>query len=228
MRILLVEDDIMIAEAMQQSLIDASYAIDWVNNGQSALDSLATHNYDCVLLDLGLPGLDGLVVLAKIREKYNLAVIVITARDTLKSRIEGLDSGADDYVIKPFDMSELLARMRAVIRRRSGSSVPTLESSQLILNPATNEVSFTVPYADKMNLQLSTSMLLSNREFSLLRALLIRPGAILSKADLEEKIYGWGNEVESNAIEYLIYSLRKKLGATTIKNIRGVGWMVLK
>lgn len=228
MRILLVEDDIMIGEAMQQSLIDASYAIDWVNNGQSALDSLATHNYDCVLLDLGLPGLDGLVVLAKIREKYNLAVIVITARDTLKSRIEGLDSGADDYVIKPFDMSELLARMRAVIRRRSGNSVPTLESSQLILNPATNEVSLSIPYAEKMNLQSSTNMLLSNREFSLLRALLIRPGAILSKADLEEKIYGWGNEVESNAIEYLIYSLRKKLGAAIIKNIRGVGWMVLK
>ncbi|PKG56026.1 DNA-binding response regulator [Shewanella sp. Choline-02u-19] len=227
MRILLVEDDIMIGEAMQQSLIDASYAIDWVNNGQSALDSLATHNYDCVLLDLGLPGLDGLVVLAKIREKYNLAVIVITARDTLKSRIDGLDSGADDYVIKPFDMSELLARMRAVIRRRSGNSVPTLESSQLILNPATNEVSFTQTYADKMDLQ-STSILLSNREFSLLRALLMRPGAILSKADLEEKIYGWGNEVESNAIEYLIHSLRKKLGAITIKNIRGVGWMVLK
>lgn len=227
MRILLVEDDIMIGEAMQQSLIDASYAIDWVNNGQSALDSLATHNYDCVLLDLGLPGLDGLVVLAKIREKYNLAVIVITARDTLKSRIDGLDSGADDYVIKPFDMSELLARMRAVIRRRSGNSVPTLESSQLILNPATNEVSFTQTYADKMDLQ-STSILLSNREFSLLRALLMRPGAILSKADLEEKIYGWGNEVESNAIEYLIHSLRKKLGAIAIKNIRGVGWMVLK
>jgi two-component system OmpR family response regulator len=226
-RILLVEDDIMIGEAMQQSLIDASYAIDWVNNGQSALDSLATHNYDCVLLDLGLPGLDGLVVLAKIREKYNLAVIVITARDTLKSRIDGLDSGADDYVIKPFDMSELLARMRAVIRRRSGNSVPTLESSQLILNPATNEVSFTQTYADKMDLQ-STSILLSNREFSLLRALLMRPGAILSKADLEEKIYGWGNEVESNAIEYLIHSLRKKLGAIAIKNIRGVGWMVLK
>jgi len=226
-RILLVEDDIMIGEAMQQSLIDASYAIDWVNNGPRALDSLATHNYDCVLLDLGLPGLDCLVVLAKIREKYNLAVIVITARDTLKSRIDGLDSGADDYVIKPFDMSELLARMRAVIRRRSGNSVPTLESSQLILNPATNEVSFTQTYADKMDLQ-STSILLSNREFSLLRALLMRPGAILSKADLEENIYGWGNEVESNAIEYLIHSLRNKLGAITIKNIRGVGWMVLK
>lgn len=219
MRVLLVEDDPMIGEAIQGSLKDASFAADWVKNGQTAMSTLGSQHYDMVLLDLGLPGKDGLEVLRAVREKNNqVPLLIITARDGLDDRIRGLDSGADDYVLKPFEMSELLARMRAVLRRKGGSAAPILSNGVLALDPATREVS----------VHEGAAQLLSNREFALLHALMARPGAILSRADLEDRVYGWGEEVESNAIEYLIHALRKKLGAEQIKNVRGMGWMVSK
>jgi len=219
MRVLLVEDDEMIGEAIQAALKDASYAADWVKNGDTALTTLATQHYDLVLLDLGLPGKDGLQVLTSIRAKDNpVPLLIITARDGLDDRLLGLDGGADDYVLKPFEMAELLARMRAVMRRIGGHATPLLGNGVLSLDPATKEAVVIG----------GATMQLSNREFALLQALLVRPGAILSRSDLEDRIYGWGEEVESNAVEFLIHALRKKLGSDVIKNVRGVGWMVSK
>lgn len=218
MRVLLVEDDRMIGEAVALALRDASYAVDWVRDGQTAFNTLATQAYDLMLLDLGLPKRDGLEVLRGVRDKHNpVPVLVITARDTLDDRIRGLDSGADDYVLKPFEMTELLARMRAVTRRKGGVAGPVLSNGLITLDPATREV----------NLD-GQAIALSGREFSLLMALMVRPGAILSRSDLEDRIYGWNEEVESNAVEFLIHALRKKLGATAIQNVRGMGWMVSK
>ena len=219
MRVLLVEDDPMIGEAIQGALKDATYATDWVKNGQTALTTLGCQRYDLVLLDLGLPGKDGLEVLTSIRAKDNpVPLLIITARDGLDARLRGLDGGADDYVLKPFEMAELLARMRAVLRRKGGSAIPIFTNGVVSLDPATREA-----VANG-----STPVQLSNREFSLLQALLVRPGAILSRSDLEDRLYGWGEEVESNAVEFLIHALRRKLGTEVIKNIRGVGWMVSK
>ena len=219
MRVLLVEDDSMIGAAIQGALKDASYAVDWVKNGPTALNTLDCQHYDLVLLDLGLPGKDGLDVLTSIRAKDNpVPLLIITARDDLADRLRGLDGGADDYVLKPFDMTELLARMRAVLRRKGGSAAPVLSNGVVSLDPATREA----VVKDRASLQLS------NREFALLQALLARPGAILSRSDLEDRIYGWGEEVESNAVEFLIHALRRKLGSEIIKNVRGVGWMVSK
>ena len=217
MRVLLVEDDPMIGEAIKEGLKDASYAVDWVKNGQTALDSLSCQHYDLILLDLGLPGKDGMDVLKSIRLNENpVPLLIITARDELDERIRGLDGGADDYVLKPFEMTELQARMRAVLRRKGGAASPVLSNGVVSLDPVTREAT-----ASK-----SDPVQLSNREFALLQALLLRPGAILSRSDLEDRIYGWGEEVESNAVEFLIHALRRKLGAETIKNVRGVGWMV--
>ncbi|MCG5073760.1 response regulator transcription factor [Paraburkholderia tagetis] len=219
MRVLLVEDDPMIGEAVQAALKDASYAADWVTDGARALTAFATQPYDVVLLDLGLPGRDGLDVLAGIRAKDSaVPLIVVTARDGLDDRLRGLDGGADDYVLKPFEMAELLARIRVAIRRQAGSATPVLGNGVVALDPATREAAV----GNDAPIQLS------NREFSLLRALLVRPGAILSRHELESRIYGWGEEVESNAVEFLIHSLRRKLGSSVIKNVRGVGWMVSK
>lgn len=219
MRVLLVEDDPMIGNAVLAALKDASYAVDWVKNGQTALHTLLGQHYDMVLLDLGLPGKDGLEVLAGIRGKDNpVPLLIITARDGIEDRIRGLDGGADDYVLKPFEMRELLARMRAVIRRKGGTASPELSNGVVSLDPATREA--------RLNDIVPVS--LSKREFSLLQALMVRPGAILSRGELEERIYGWGEEVESNAVEFLIHALRKKLGSKVIKNVRGVGWMVSK
>lgn len=218
MRVLLVEDDRMIGDVVSQSLKDQSYAVDWVRDGQTALDTLATQVYDVVLLDLGLPKKDGMEVLGGIRAKNNsVPVLVITARDTLNDRIRGLDSGADDYILKPFEMAELLARMRAVVRRKGGVAGPVLTNGVIALDPATREVDLN-----------GAAIGLSGREFALLMALMVRPGAILSRSDLEDRIYGWNEEVESNAVEFIIHALRKKLGAEVIKNIRGMGWMVAK
>ena len=218
MRVLLVEDDRMIGETVQDELRGSSYAVDWVRDGKLALTSLTTYVYDAILLDLGLPGADGLDVLRAVRRAQNpVPVIIITARDSVEDRIRGLDEGADDYLIKPFDIAELRARMRAVIRRRSGRAAPVMTNGVLTLDPATREVT---------SGEIATR--LSSREFALLQALMIRPGAILSRAELEDRIYGWNEEVESNAVEFLIHSLRKKLGATAIRNVRGVGWMVSK
>jgi len=219
MRVLLVEDDVMIGEAVQAALKDAAYAADWVTDGQAALTTLLAQHYDLVLLDLGLPGRDGQEVVAGIRARGNpVPLLVITARDALEERLRALDGGADDYVRKPFEMAELLARMRAVLRRKGGSAAPVLGNGVVSLDPATREASA----GDGAPVQLS------GREFALLRALLLRPGAILSRAELEDRIYGWGEEVESNAVDFLIHALRRKLGSGVIKNVRGVGWMVSK
>lgn len=208
----------MIGEALESALKDAAYAIDWVRDGQMALTALASQDYDVVLLDLGLPKKDGFEVLHAIRSKDNpVPLLVITARDALEDRLRGLDGGADDYVLKPFEMAELLARMRAVIRRKGGVAGPVLSNGALSLDPVTREASVN-----------GESTRLSAREFSLLQAFMVRPGAILSRAELESRIYGWNEEVESNAVEFLIHALRKKLGGDTIKNVRGVGWMVSK
>lgn len=219
MRVLLIEDDPMIGEAVQGALKDATYATDWVKNGQTALTTLDCQHYDLVLLDLGLPGKDGLEVLASIRGKDNpVPLLIITARDGLDDRLRGLDGGADDYLLKPFEMAELLARMRAVLRRKGGSAIPVQSNGVVSLDPSTREAM----------VNGGTLVQLSNREFSLLQALLVRPGAILSRGDLEDRIYGWGEEVESNAVEFLIHTLRRKLGSEVIKNIRGAGWRVSK
>lgn len=219
MRVLLIEDDPMIGAAVQAALKDASCAADWVKTGPAGLSALAAQHYDLVLLDLGLPGKDGLDVLRTVRAKNNpVPVLVITARDGVDDRIAGLDAGADDYILKPFEMNELLARMRAVLRRQGGTGTPVLDNGLLRLNPATHEA----------HRQDGEPVLLSNREFALLYALMLRPGAILSRAQLEDRVYGWGEEVESNAIEFLIHALRRKLGSDAIKNVRGAGWMVPK
>jgi two-component system OmpR family response regulator len=219
MRVLLVEDDAMIGDAIQAALKDASYAVDWIKDGQIAITTITSQHYDIALLDLGLPGKDGLDVLRSIRAKdIPIPLLIITARDGLDDRLQGLDGGADDYVLKPFQMAELLARMRAVLRRKGGIASPLLTNGLLSLDPASKEAS----------LRDGGSIQLSNREFALLQALLMRPGAILSRSELEDRIYGWNEEVESNAVEYLIHSLRRKLGSDIIKNVRGVGWMVSK
>lgn len=220
MRILLVEDDKMIAEAVSNGLKTARYVVDWVNNGNTVEQALNSQQYDLVLLDLGLPGQDGLQVLKHLRqEKNNTPVLIVTARDDLDSRLAGLDGGADDYIIKPFDLSELLARIRAVLRRQSGQSTPLLSNGAITLNPTNYQVTL----ADQ-----SMPIELSNKEFAILQALMTRPGIIHSRADLEDKIYAWGDEVESNAIDFLIHALRKKIGKEHIKNVRGVGWLVSK
>lgn len=216
MRVLLVEDDAMIGAAVGQALKDAAYAVDWVKDGHMALAATDALAYDIILLDLGLPRQDGLEVLRILRRSgKHMPVLIMTARDGLDDRILGLDLGSDDYLVKPFEASELLARMRAVLRRKGGSAVPMLSNGDLSLDPATHEVSFK-----------AVTCRLSAKEFAVLHALMIRPGAILSRQELEERIYGWNEEVESNAVEVLIHAIRKKIGADAIKNVRGVGWLV--
>jgi len=218
MRILLVEDDQMIGDALCVALRDAAYAVDWVQDGETALSVLGNQEHQAVLLDLGLPRRDGLEILKKLRSNGGtLPVIIITARDGLEDRVKGLDLGADDYLVKPFDIDELLARLRATLRRQGGQAASLLSNGVISLNPATRE-------AFKGDL----SCLLSAREFSLLQALLLRPGTILTRAQLEESIYGWNEEVESNAVDFLIHGIRKKLGIDAIKNVRGAGWMVAR
>lgn len=216
MRVLLVEDDFMIGAAVEQALKDAAYAVDWVMDGKTAIEAAKAEIYDVALLDLGLPETDGRGVLHQLRQAgRQLPVIIVTARDGIDDRIDGLDLGADDYLIKPFEIRELLARMRAVLRRQGSGASATLSNGTLSLNPATWEASY-----------INESSILTAREFALLQALLIRPGTIMSRGDLEGHIYGWNEEVESNAVEFLIHSIRKKLGALAIRNVRGVGWMV--
>jgi two-component system OmpR family response regulator len=216
MRIMLVEDDAMIGEAVRVALHDEAYAVDWVKDGAAAALALQAGEYQAVLLDLTLPGEDGLALLQRLRRRgRKVPVIIISARETLEERIKGLDLGADDYLAKPFDVPELLARLRAVIRRQGGQAGETLTNGRIALDPATHvarcgEAEYT----------------LSAREFALLRALLLRPGAILSRAELEERIYAGEQEVESNAVDFLIHGLRRKFGAEVIKNVRGAGWMV--
>lgn len=216
MRILLAEDDHMIGAAVVQALKDAAYAVDWVKDGQAASEATATERYDLILLDLGLPAQDGREVLKRVRElSYPIPVIIVTARDAVDDRVDGLDLGADDYLVKPFELRELLARMRATLRRQGSGARPILSNGAINLDPATFEVT-----------RGNESARLTAREFSLLQALMMQPGAIMSRSDLERHIYGWNEEVESNAVEFLIHAIRKKIGSTAIRNVRGVGWMV--
>ncbi|EXI72965.1 MAG TPA: response regulator [Candidatus Accumulibacter phosphatis] len=216
MRVLLVEDDPMIGRSVQQGLRQDGCAVDWVRDARAGELALATAPYELLLLDLGLPGASGLDLLASLRRAANaIPVLVITARDSVADRIRGLDTGADDYLVKPFDLDELSARIRAVLRRHAGRAAPLLVVGDLQLNPATHELT-----------QNGQPVLLSAREFALLQALLERPGTPLSRADLEERLYGWGEEIGSNAVEVHIHSLRRKLGAERIRNIRGVGYLV--
>jgi len=219
MRILLVEDDSMIGQSLSLTLKENNYACDWVKDGAIALRTLECQHYDFVLLDLGLPGKGGIEVLRGLRQSGNsVPVLIMTARDGIEDRILGLDSGADDYLVKPFEVNELLARIRAIHRRKGGAASPLLTNGVLSLDPAYCNVCV----GD------SAPLALSSREYTLLHALMVRPGAILSRAELEEKIYGWGDEIESNAVEVIIHTLRKKLGREQIKNVRGLGWYVAK
>ena len=216
MRLLLVEDDRMIGESLRNALRGCGYAVDWVRDGRAADGTLATERFDLVLLDLGLPQRDGMDVLQALRARGDRTpVIVLTARDSLASRVQGLDAGADDYLVKPFELDELLARIRAVLRRHSGRAEPAIEVGGVSLDPATRTVS-----RDGVPLALSA------REYAVLEALMLRPGAILSRAQLEDRLYGWGEELESNAISVYVHQLRRKLGEGFIHTVRGVGYYV--
>jgi two-component system response regulator QseB len=218
MRLLLVEDDVMIGEVVLDLLRADNYAVDWVRDGTMAETAIACQEYDLILLDLGLPKKDGLEVLRSLRAKKNRTPVVITtARDAIAERIAGLDAGADDYIIKPYDLDELLARIRAHIRRGSGRAEPVYEYKNVSINPVSKEV-----------LVDQQPVILSAREWAVLEPLLARPGMILSREQLEEKLFSWKDEINSNAVEVYIHGLRKKLGADFIQNVRGVGYLVPK
>ena len=218
MRVLLVEDDPMIGRAVVRGLHDGGYAADWVRDGAEAELALANGVYDLALLDLGLPRRDGLEILKAVRGSgKDLPVVVITARDALEERIRGLDSGADDYLVKPFDLDELLARIRAVLRRRGGRGTPEIGYGALTLDPAKRRVTFR-----------GADVELSAREFSVLEALLKDPGAVVSREKLEDAVYGWGEEVGSNSIEVHLHHLRRKLEPGIIRNVRGVGYRIAR
>jgi two-component system response regulator QseB len=206
----------MIGEAVRAGLRRQGFAVDWVQDGVAAEQALQAEAYDACLLDLGLPRKAGLDVLRRLRERGSkLPVLVLTARDAISDRVEGLDAGADDYVVKPFDLAELAARIRAVTRRKEGRAQAIIEHDEVTLDPATREVR-----------RRGERVMLSPREFALLQALLEHPGRILSRAQLEERLYGWGEEVESNVVEVHVHTLRRKLGADFIRNVRGVGYRV--
>jgi len=216
MRLLLVEDDPMIGESVSRGLRQEGHTVDWVRDGAAAELAIANGVYELILLDLGLPRKSGLDLLALLRRQgLAVPVLVITARDSVADRVRGLDAGADDYLVKPFDLDELSARIRALMRRHSGRASPLIEHGELVVDPATHAVTLK-----------GVPVNLSGREFSLLQALLERPGVPLSRAQLEERIYGWGEEVESNTVEVYIHSLRRKLGTDLIRNVRGVGYLV--
>jgi two-component system OmpR family response regulator/two-component system response regulator QseB len=220
MRLLLVEDDRMIGSTLRQALRLEGHAVDWVYDAAAAAASLASERFDLVLLDLGLPPhpkyASGLDVLRELRARGDATpAIVLTARDALEDRVAGLDAGADDYLVKPFELDELNARMRAVLRRHAGRAATRLEHEGVTLDPSTRQVT-----------RDGEPVLLSAREFALLEALMQRPGAILSRAQLEDRLYGWGEEIESNAVPVYIHQLRRKLGAEFIQTLRGVGYFV--
>ncbi|WP_151639109.1 response regulator transcription factor [Noviherbaspirillum aerium] len=218
MRLLLVEDDPMIGDSVRKGLRQDGFTVDWVRNGRGAEAALGDRVHDLVLLDLGLPGKDGLAVLRALRDKGNpVPVLILTARDAVADRVAGLNAGADDYLVKPFDLDELVARIHALLRRQAGRADAVVRHGELVLNPVSHEASFN-----------GQPLSLSAREFALLQALLDRPGAVYSVSQLEDKIYGWDDEVGSNTIEVYVHSLRKKLGTGFIKNVRGVGYMIPK
>ena len=216
MRILLVEDDAMIGRAVHELLRAENYAVDWVRDGEAADVALQSEPYDLVLLDLGLPRADGLQVLRQLRaRRATVPVLVATARDAVGDRVAGLDAGADDYIVKPYDTDELLARVRALLRRSAGRAEPLISHKGVALNPATKEASLN-----------GQPLALSAREWVLLEPMLQRPGVVFSRAQLEEKLYGWKDGVSSNAVEVYVHGLRKKLGPDFIKTVRGLGYVV--
>jgi two-component system OmpR family response regulator/two-component system response regulator QseB len=224
MRLLLVEDDRMIGESLRSALRFEGHAVDWVRDLAAAQATLSTERFDLVLLDMGLPATanadpqpgHGLTVLRSLRARHDTTpVIVLTARDGPGDKVAGLDAGADDYLVKPFDLDELTARIRAVTRRHSGHAQTTLVCGDVTLDTATRQVT-----------RAGTPVLLSGREFAVLEALMQRPGAPLSRAQLEDRLYGWGEEIESNAVSVYILQLRRKLGSALIQNVRGVGYFV--
>jgi DNA-binding response OmpR family regulator len=218
MRILLVEDDALLGDALQVGLRQADHAVDWVRDGVSADTALATEDYAAVVLDLGLPRMDGLEVLRRLRaKKKSLPVLILTARDTVDDRIRGLDAGADDYLVKPFDLGELTARLRALMRRAGGQPSPLLSAAGITLDPATRRVEF-------KNKEIE----LSAKEYALLHALMQQPGRALSRAQLEQHLYAWGDEIGSNTVEVYIHHLRRKLGADAIRTLRGIGYVVAR
>ena len=218
MRLLLVEDDVMIGETLLQVLRFERYAVDWVRDGNMADLALRSEDYDLVLLDLGLPRRDGLDVLRALRSRRStVPVLVATARDGVSDRIAGLDAGADDYVVKPFDTDELLARIRALLRRSAGRAEPVFEHKGVSLNPATHEATLH-----------GQPVSLSAREWAVLEPLLARPGVLLSRAQLEEKLFSWKDDISSNAVEVYIHGVRKKLGNDLIQTVRGLGYLVPK
>ncbi len=218
MRLLLIEDDRMIATDLKQALGRAGYSVDWAEDGVAGQEALALGGYTAALLDLGLPRRSGLELLAAARQRGDATpILILTARDGVEDRVAGLDLGADDYLQKPFEFQELLARLRAVVRRRDGHAQSLIGGGELQLDLARREA-----------LHRGERLPLSAREFALLHALLERPGAVLSREQLEQRIYGWGEEVSSNAVEVIIHGLRKRLGSDAIRNVRGLGWHVPK
>jgi DNA-binding response OmpR family regulator len=217
MRLLLVEDDVMIGAGVRAGLRQEGYVVDWVQDGAAAEAALlAEPAYALVLLDLGLPRKDGMALLESQRRRGNrVPVLVITARDAVADRVRGLDLGADDYLVKPFELNELAARIRAVLRRHAGRAAPVVEYGAFRLDPSARKVS----YAGR-------EVSVSAREFSVLQALLDRPGQPLSRTQLEERLYGWGEEIQSNSVEVHIHNLRRKLGERAIRTVRGVGYVI--
>lgn len=216
MRLLLVEDDSLLGDGIRAGLMLATYAVDWVQDGKMALHAMADHNYDACILDLGLPGKDGLSVLREMRGRGDTTpVLILTARDAPEDKIAGLDHGADDYLTKPFDLGELQARIRALLRRAGGKAQPVLEHRGVCLDPAKKRVTFQ-----------GSEIQLSGREYALLHALMSHPGHIRSRSQLEESLYAWGDETGSNTVEVYIHHLRKKFGPDFIRTVRGLGYQL--
>ena len=216
MRVLVVEDDLLLGKSISKALQMEGFSVDWVRDGKAGELALESGSYAVMLLDLGLPRKDGMTLLKECRKKNNsIPVLIITARDAVIDRIAGLNGGADDYLVKPFHLMEVVARIRAVVRRHAGRADPELVCGMLRLNPVAHEVYFN-----------DDPLVVSPREFALLHALMEVPGAVLSRSELEQRLYGWGEEVESNAVEVHIHHLRKKMGVGVIRNVRGVGYMI--
>ncbi len=218
MRLLLVEDDEMLGHGVQAGLAQAGFAVEWVKDGEAAELFLGAEEYDLLILDLGLPRRDGMEVLRNLRNAgKDLPVLILTARDAVEDRVQGLDSGADDYLIKPFDLDELGARVRALLRRRGGRAMPVIRHGEIELDPASHTVT-----------QAGRVVDISPREFALLQELLENRGRVLSRSQLERSLYSWKDEVDSNAVEVHIHHLRKKLGSDLIRTVRGVGYVIDK
>ncbi len=218
MRILLAEDDRLLGSGIRAGLAQAGFAVDWAEDGESTDNALASQDYDAVVLDLGLPKLDGMSVLRNLRRRGDaVPVLILTARDAIDDRVDGLDAGADDYLVKPFDLAELQARLRALLRRAKGGGEPVLRLGRLALDPGARRVSL-----DGLPVELSA------REFAVLQRLTLNAGRVLSKAQIEDGLYGWGEEIESNAVEVYVHHLRRKLYPELIRTVRGLGYTIPK